>query len=61
MCTEKELVVVDKQEIINYVKGIVQTAYLMGQGQNVSAKEKLMESIDNLPLVPVKDIKEVQI
>jgi hypothetical protein len=48
---DKELVVIDKQVIINYIKGIIQTAYLLGSNGNNPAKEQLIKSTENLPLV----------
>ncbi len=58
MC-DKNLVVIGKKELINYIKGIIQTAYLMGTNSNSAAKEQLIKSTDNLPLVSKKNIKNV--
>lgn len=51
MC-ENKLIIVDKQETIEFIKSVIESAYKMGcVSGNCGAKEDLKQSIDNLPLV----------
>ena len=47
----EDLIVIEKAEVKEFIKNLIQTAYELGENRNFQAKEHLKTSMEHLPLV----------
>ena len=48
-----ETCAINKEELKEFIKGVIRASYSMGRASNCAGKDHLLDSINSLPLVTV--------